>query len=344
MDRLRSILIVRLTAMGDVIHGLPVASALRTQFPDATIAWAVEGRASELIEGHPDLDTVIRLPRRWWRSIAAVRSVRRQLRAMKFDVAVDLQCLTKSALIAWLSGAKRRLGVAGRNGREFSKLLNNELTDVRASHVVEHYLQILRPLGIESPDVVFKLPEKTGEARFARQALEQLQIDAPFAVLNPGAGWPSKLWPADHYGQVACHLWNTYSMRSVAVWCGAEERRLANQIANTSNGAAVLAPSTTMPQLAAISRRASLFVGSDTGPMHLAVAVGTPTISLHGPTLANWCGAYGDGNIRIQANYQDGSAHRRRTADNSAMRAIDVSKVASACDQLVRPACVARAS
>lgn len=338
------ILIVRLTAMGDVIHGLPVATALREHFPEATIAWAVEGRAAELVEGHPDLDMVVKLPRHWWRSMAATRGVRRQLRALEFDIAVDLQCLTKSALVAWLSGAKRRLGVAGANGREFSKLLNNELTEVRAPHVVDHYLKILEPLGIVAPEVKFKLPETAESAKFARRSLQQLSLeDAPFAILNPGAGWPSKLWPADRYGKVARHLYDQHGVRSLAVWCGSAERALAQRIVNTSNFAAMLAPSTTMPQLAALARHARLFVGSDTGPMHLAVAVGTPTISLHGTSRADWCGAYGPTNIRIQQYYQDGSARERRTADNTAMKAIEVSTVIDACDRLLGNVSLAKA-
>ncbi|WP_442483605.1 glycosyltransferase family 9 protein [Aeoliella sp. SH292] len=330
------ILIVRLTAMGDVIHGLPVATALREHFPEAMIAWAVEGRAADLIEGHPDLDAVIKLPRRWYQSVPATRNLRRQLRALKFDIAVDLQCLTKSAFVAWLSGARRRLGVNGPNGRELSKWLNNELTDVRAPHVVEHYLRILEPLGITSPAVSFKIPERSDDAAYARQSLIRLGLNAqPFAILNPGAGWPSKLWPAERYGHVARHLHHQHGLTSLAVWCGNEERDLAQRIVNASEGTATLAPATTMPQLAAIARRAQLFLGSDTGPMHLAVAVGTPTISLHGTSRAEWCGAYGDSNLRVQAYYQEGSARERRGADNVAMRAIEVSTVIEACDTLL---------
>lgn len=339
------ILIVRLTALGDVIHGLPVATALRNHFPAATISWVVEGRGAELIAGHPDLDSIIRLPRHWSRSLGSIRAVRRQLRQQKFDVAVDLQCLTKSALVAWMSGAKRRLGVAGDDGRELSKLLNNELTQVNASHVVEHYLQILRPLGIESPDVEFKVPEQSVDGEFAEQTLAQLSLaGGRFAILNPGAGWPSKLWPAERYGELARHLLQTHGVQSLAVWGDSDERLLAHAIEKHSSGAAITAPHTTMPQLAAITRRASLFVGSDTGPMHLSVAVGTPTISLHGTSRAEWCGAYGPSNICLQHHYQSGTARERRSADNIAMRAISVGRVAEACDTLLAKHSMAIAS
>lgn len=336
MDASPRILIVRLTALGDVIHGLPVATALRNHFPNANISWAVEGRGADLVEGHPDLDSIVRLPRHWSRSLGSIRAVRRQLRKQSFDVAIDLQCLTKSALVAWLSGAKRRLGVAGTDGRELSKWLNNELTEVQASHVVEHYLQILKPLGIESPAVEFKVPERPADAEFAEQTLSQLNLaSSGFAILNPGAGWPSKLWPAERYGELAKRLLQSHGIKTLAVWGGTDERPLAQSIADGSGGTAVVAPPTTMTQLAAITRRANLFVGSDTGPMHLSVAVGTPTISLHGTSRADWCGAYGPSNIRLQDHYQAGTARERRSADNTAMRAISIDSVAAACNQLL---------
>ena len=339
------ILLVRLTALGDVIHGLPVASALRKQFPEATIAWAVEGRGAELIEGHPDLDQVIRLPRHWWKSLSAIRTLRRELLEQRFDVTVDLQCLTKSALVAWLSGAPRRLGVAGSDGRELSKWWNNELTDCDASHVVEHYLQILRPLGIDQPEVVFKVPEREVDGQFAEKTLNQLSLrGGRYAMLNPGAGWDSKLWPAERYGAVAKHLLRKHGVKSLAVWGGEAEQPLAQQIVAASDGAAVLAPATTMRELAALTRRASLFAGSDTGPMHLSVAVGTPTLSLHGTSRSEWCGAYGPTNRRLQAYYHEGTARERRSADNRAMQAISEEAVRTACDELLQQQPVAKVS
>ncbi len=345
MDSPTRILIVRLTAMGDVVHGLPVASALREHFPKAMIAWAVEGRAAELIEGHPDLDQIIRLPRRWWRSVSDVRSLRRQLRDLHFEVAIDLQCLTKSALVAWLSGAPRRLGAGGTDGRELSKWWNNELTNCDTSHVVDHYLQILKPLGINEPGVRFRMAARDEDLQFAEQTLANASLLASrFAILNPGAGWPSKIWPAERYGEVAQHLRRVHGIQSLAVWGGDEERPLAETIVATSGGAAVLAPPTTLLQLAALARQARLFVSSDTGPMHLAVAVDTPTISLHGTSRSEWCGAYGPDNLRLQAYYQEGSSRERRSAENIAMRAIGVEKVTLACDELLRRQTVARVS
>ena len=327
------ILIVRLTALGDVIHGLPVACALREAFPSAVLGWVVEGRNAELVEGHPALDHVIRVPRRWWKSPRTVFDLRRRLRALEFDISIDLQCLTKSAVAAKLSGAPRRIGKAGADGRELSRLFHNELVEAGGRHVIDHYLEMLQPLGIKSPRVRFDLPEREADGRMAEAFLAFERLAAKgFAILNPGAGWPSKVWPAERYGEVGRRLRMIHGLPSVAVWGVPAEKPLAEAIVSSSGRAVRLAPATTVLELAALCRRAALFVGSDTGPMHLAVAVETPTISLHGPSSAEWCGAYGRHNVRLQVSY-DNSVEKMRRADDSAMRAITVDMVSAACGE-----------
>jgi lipopolysaccharide heptosyltransferase I len=330
------ILIVRLSALGDVIHGVPVACALRDAFPRATIGWVVEGRTAELLEAHPAIDHVIRAPRGWLKSPRAVLALRRELRSHHFEIAIDLQCLTKSAIAAKLSGAPRRIGKAGSDGRELSKLFHNELVAVGGQHVIDHYLELLRPLGIASPRVHFDLPERPSDGLLAEQILHTDELPrGRFAVLNPGAGWPSKIWPPERYGELARRLLSDHGMPSLAVWGIPNEKPLAEAIVAASGGAARLAPPTSVLELGAVCRRAALFVGSDTGPMHLAVAVGTPTISLHGPSIADWCGAYGPENVRLQVRYEAGSAQERRKADDSAMREINVDMVHAACRRLL---------
>jgi lipopolysaccharide heptosyltransferase I len=331
------ILIVRLSALGDVIHGLPVACALRAKFPDATIGWVVEGRKSEVVAGHPALDHVIVAPRRWLRSWRATRDLRRRLRELEFDVAIDLQCLTKSAVAAWLSGAPRRIGMAGPDGREFSRWLNNELVAVEGRHVIERYVSLLRPLGIENPTVEYDLQERSDDARFADDHLRSANLlRRQFVVLNPGAGWPAKVWPAERYGEVAAKLMASHGLPSLAVWGGPDECPMAEEIVAASAGAARLAPPTNISQLAALCRRAALFLGSDTGPMHLAAAVGAPTVSLHGPSRAEYCGAYGPHTRTVQAVRDAKSTTYRRHGDDAAMRAITVEMAVAACNDLLR--------
>jgi lipopolysaccharide heptosyltransferase I len=329
-------LIVRLSAIGDVIHGIPVLCALRAALPQAFIGWVVEDTAAALLEGHRALDELIRVPRGWLKSPRTVWRLRQRLHELRFDTTIDLQCLTKSAIAAWLSGAPRRIGKAGDDGRELSRLFHNELVEAGGDHVIEHYLEMLQPVGIESPSVRFDLPEHTADAQMADSILREVGLAAGgYVILNPGAGWPSKIWPADRYGELAQRLMKSHGLPSLAVWGSREELPLAERIVAASHGHARLAPPTSMTQLAAVCRRAAVFVGSDTGPMHLAVAVGTPTISLHGPSRAEWCGAYGPHNIRLQVRYEAGSSQERRTANDAAMRAITVDIVAAACNNLL---------
>ena len=331
------ILIVRLSAIGDVIHGIPVLNALRDALPRAFLAWVVEGRNGDVLEAHPALDELVRVPRGWLKSPRAVWQLRRSLRALRFDTAIDLQCLTKSAIAAWLSGAPRRIGKAGDDGRELSRWLHNELIYAGGSHVIEHYLGMLTSFGIDSRVVRFDLPERDRDRRMAESFLCAHGLaDGRFAILNPGAGWPSKIWPAERYGQLASRLASEFGLRSVAVWGVPGELPAAERIVAASGGTALLAPPTSMTELGALCRRAALFVGSDTGPMHLAVAVGTPTISMHGPSRADWCGAYGPHNLRLQARYEEGSSRQRRQADDSAMRAITVEMAFAASAELLK--------
>ncbi len=329
------VLIVRLSAIGDVIHGLPVLCALKEHFPEAMTAWVVEGRTAELLEGHPALDRLITVPRKWLKSWSTIRRLRRELRALEFDITLDLQCLTKSAIAARLSGAPRRIGFDGVDGRELSRWLNNERVLPTRTHVIERNLELLAPLGIERPIARFDLPERTEDATTVERFLRDAKLERGFAVINPGAGWPSKLWPRDRFGAVAAHLGQARRLPSVVVWAGAEEKRWAEEIVADSVGQAMLAPPTSLRELAALVRRARLFVGSDTGPLHLAAAVGAPCVGLFGPMPAERNGPYGPQHIAVQKICLTGSSRERRTAGPESMNAISVADVTSACDQIL---------
>ncbi len=327
-------LIVRLSAIGDVLHGVPVLNALRDNFPHARISWVVEGRVSELLRGHAALDRVVVAPRGWLKSPRAVWRLTRELRADRPDIALDLQGLARSALVAWLSGARERWGFAGKDGREFSRWLNTGCLQATATHVVDRNLELLRPLGIYQPEVRFDLPPYKEEAGSMAHFLRRHDL-ARFAIINPGAGWPSKRWEMDRFGAVAAYLGRRHGLPSVVAWAGPEERAWAGQIVCGSAGQALLAPATTLRELAVLLRHARLFVGSDTGPLHIAAAVGTPCVALFGPVPACRNGPYGAGHLTVQRMTLTGSKRRRRTADNETMRAISVDDVIAACDQVL---------
>jgi len=329
------ILIVRLSAIGDAIQGMPVACGLRERFPGAFLAWAVEQRAAVLLRGHEALDELITLPRRWLNSPTTVWRLRGRLRAMKFDVAVDVQGLTKSAIVAWLSGAKRRIGFGDPWGRELSCWLNTELVDTTAEHAVDRNLQLLRPLGITAPAVRFQVPEHRPDRLAAEEMIRQAGLEEGFAIINPGAAWPSKLWPTDRYAAVARHLGGNHRLPSLVVWAGGEEHAMAEQIAAGSAGYARLAPPTSLTELAALARRARLFIGSDTGPLHLAAAVGTPCVGLYGPWPASRHAPYGPKHVALQRMFFEGSTRARRNAPPEFMEAISVELVCETCDRIL---------
>jgi ADP-heptose:LPS heptosyltransferase len=278
------------------------------------------------------LDRVIVVKKGWMRSPAEVARLRSKLRSLHFDVTLDPQSLTKSALAAWLSGAPRRIGFARPWGRELAPLLNNQTVAPAATHVVDCYLELTRPLGAEPAPARFEVPIRPETRRFAAGFLSELQLAGSYAVVNPGAGWDSKLWPAERYGEVARFLGEKRLLPSLVVWSGDRERQWAQTIVQQSGGHAVPAPTTTLPQLAALTAGAKLFVGSDTGPLHLAAALGVRCVGLYGPTRPEVCGPYGAGHRTVQAFYQDGNSRQRRGSDNRAMQAITVEMVCAACD------------
>jgi heptosyltransferase-1 len=338
------ILIVRLSAIGDVLHGLPVLNALRDALPRAFLAWVVEGRAAEVLQSHKALDELIVVPRRWLKSPREVIHLRRRLRALRFDLTLDLQGLSKSAIAARLSGARRRIGFDGRDGRELSRWLNNERVLPRRTHVIDRNLELLARLGIVDPSVRFDLEDSPSAALAAAKILDAQHLADRFAVINPGAGWPSKLWPVDRYAAVARHLGQARALRSLVVWAGPQELAWAEAIVADSAGCAALAPATSLVELAAIVRRATVFIGSDTGPLHLAAAVGTPCVGLFGPMPAKRNGPYGPQHVALQKMHLTGTSRQRRSAGPESMEAIAVEHVLAACDQILNRESSARRS
>jgi lipopolysaccharide heptosyltransferase I len=328
-------LIVRLSAVGDCIVSMPIACALKRHDPQAFIAWVVEPLAAKLLRGHPCIDELIVVPRGWWKSPRELKQLRTKLRSLEIDTAIDVQSLTKSALVAWLSGAKRRIGLCRPWGRELSLVMNNVRVQPTSTHVVDAFLEMLRPLGIDAPQVEFRIPEDPAAAAKVAALIDREHAARPLAIINPGAGWASKQWPLDRYAQVAAYLGRRHGVRSIVVWHGDTERSWAEQIVAGSLGEAVHAPPTNLVELGALARRSVLFVGSDTGPLHLAAAVGTSCVGLYGTSHSERTGPYGPNHVRLQAWYQDGTSRQRRSAANTAMQAITVEDVCRACDQVL---------
>lgn len=274
---------VRLSALGDLIHTIPVVAALRRSFPDAQIDWLVEERFRELVELVPVVDRVIALPRS---GVQAWR-VCRELRRRRYDVAIDVQGLLKSAVAARLVRPERVIGFAATHLREpAARWMHTESVAVSpATHVVAKNLALVSHLLGGAEQVTWEFPIEVSDSATHRDIRGHLGLSEreDFVLLNPGTAWPSKCWDPARYGRLAQRLLETRGLRSVVSWGPGEEAR-ARAVSDAAAGAAVLLPATGIADLAAYLRAAAVVVAGDTGPLHLAAALGTSVVGIYGPS------------------------------------------------------------
>ena len=273
-----NVLIVRLGALGDIVHAVPAAAALRAAYPDAQIDWLVDGKHRRFLEYVTVVDRIVALERA---SPAGWVDVTRRLRQSRYDVAFDFQGLMKSAILARASGAPRVLGFSIWHLREKgARPFYSESVEAEGGHVVRKNLRLLQALGIHEERIVFPLADV---ASGATDDVAAAAAGAPIALINPGAAWPNKRWEPQRFGEVASFLREVRGLAPFVLW-GPGEESLARAVVDASSGAAHLAPPTEIGDLIALCRRASLMISGDTGPLHIAAAVGTPIVSLFGPT------------------------------------------------------------
>ena len=292
-DRL---LVIRLGAVGDVLRTLPALHLIRRTYASVHVAWIVEDLSRDLLEGHPEIDQVIRFPRREFtadarrphRLAARLGTLGRELRRHRFTIAVDFQGSLKSGMLSLLSGAKARLGFAPGHAREMSSLFANRWVRPRSRWMnrVERNLLMSEALGASGDEIIMDVHETEAEGREAQMILRHVVPGVePLVVLSPGTSRRQayKRWPVDRFARLAVRLRDRLGAVSLVAW-GPGEEGMASDIVRSSGGAAVPSPAIGLRVLAALLRRASLFVGADTGPMHLAWGVGCPVVALFGPT------------------------------------------------------------
>ncbi len=319
------VLIVRLGSMGDVLHAMPAVAALRAADPDAYIGWAIERRWTPLLVAddtplsgprspqRPLVDHVHVVSTRAWRKApfsdetwAEVRNVFRDIREQRYDVALDFQGAIKSAVVAQFSGAPTRIGFAQPREKPATMLYTSAVQPT-ARHVIDQNLALIAALWNVEREVRCEnllLPsDHAAESEIARKlsgmspATSDERSATAFAILNTGAGWAAKEWPADRYAEVARAL-QEHGIVAVVNY-GPGEEALAREVENTSGGAA-RPIFCTLAELVELTRRASLFIGGDTGPMHLAAALGVPVLALFGPTDPARNGPYSSNSIVLR--------------------------------------------
>jgi heptosyltransferase-1 len=325
-------LLVRLGSLGDIIHALPAAAALRDTFPGARIDWAVEPKWARLLEGNPDLNEVISLDRK---SAGGIVSTVQKLRAAKYTCAVDFQALYKSALLAFASGARRRIGFPSSYAREgLASAFYTERLNPRGPHKVDHNLTLAERAGAQNAKPRFPLaihPED--EERVSRELTAQ--NIGEFFVLNPGGGWVSKCWPAQRYGQLHRQLFDRYGLRGVVSF-GPGEAGLAQEVVAAAGNQPPAAISIGLGPLMALLRRAKFVVSADTGPLHLASALGAPVVGLYGPTDPSRNGPYSAHDVVVRNARVSETTYRRGASYSVAMLSITVDQVADAVHKRMR--------
>jgi len=302
----KSVLIVRLGAMGDVVHVRPALKILKTAGVEK-LGWLIEDRWAELVENSPELDRIHRLPRGAWKRdgtgvfgrLGGLRALRRELRADKYEAVIDFQGLTKSALAAWFSGAPVRVGYGDADARELSRFFYNRRVapPPEAKHVSERNMSLLAGIGVERPegelDFGLGIAEDAVERVRAGLAVAGYHSGDRMALIQPGAGWPTKMWLTARFGEIARILRDKHGFKPVIAWGGAAERELAEAVRTCSGDVAVLAPQTGIASLVALIAEAKLFIGGDTGPTHIAAALGVPTVGIYTASDTPRNGPYG---------------------------------------------------
>ena len=334
------VLIVRLGALGDVVHAIPVAAALRRAFPAARIDWLVSAKHRGILDLVPVIDRRLVINDRRDASggtslVAAIRELRRS----RYDVAIDLQGLIKSAVLARSSGAPRVVGFSSRYARErAARLFYTDAYDPgggglfhprETRHVVDINLGLLSVLGITEAAREFPIEDIDSDAaRIARQ-----QTGGRYALLNPGGAWPNKRWPPARLAAIATTLRARHGLMSVVLW-GPGEEPLAAEVVAGADGAAVMSPKTSIADLVALARRAALMVSGDTGPMHIAAALGTPIVGIYGPTRPSRNGPMSPHDITVSRGSVCQCHHLRRcTLDRMCLLDIEVAEVLDAVER-----------
>jgi len=321
MGRLNRILIIRLGSLGDIIHAVPAAAAIRRALPQASIHWLVDERHRDVLELVPVVNRRIAVNTS---SLGSLSSVIRQLRATGYDAALDLQGLLKSAVLARLSGASRVIGFPKDLLREpAARLFYSETAGDVAPHVIDKNLSILKAIGVRMPDVEFPLDDRSRHVVVEARSRLGLTDGQRFALINPGAAWPNKRWPPVYFAEVSRELAKRHDLRSLVLW-GPGEEEIAGTVVAASDNTAAVSPPTTIADIVSLTKAAALMISGDTGPMHIAGASGTPLVGIFGPTDPQRNGPWAEDDL-VVSRYRACVCHYQRRCRIAGWCLLDIS-------------------
>ena len=334
-----NILIIKLSAIGDVVHSLPFLEVLRDRFPLATIDWVIEEGASDIAEDHPDIDRLIVFPRKSWLKrfikkgeyIGVAREVANFIKGFKkrrYDIVVDLQGLLKSGILTFLANGKRKIALNG--GREGSSIFINERVAIPDPdiHALDRYLCIARYLGATNLVWNGQIPIYNADNRYVDYLLGQIGNTRTMVAVSPMAKWESKLWELNRFSSLADKI--IEKLGAEVIFTGSQGDRAATEdILSGMKGRALnLAGDTTLKELACLYQRCAVVICTDTGPMHIAAAMDSPiVVALFGPTSPLRTGPYGSRHRVIRAGLERSPCFKKRCDDMSCMKEITVEMV-----------------
>jgi heptosyltransferase-1 len=313
---LRNILVVRLGAMGDIVHTLPAVASLKVSFPRSRVTWIVEPKWLPLLEGNPFVDRTIAFNRR---SLTSIREAWRLLRMEPVDLAIDFQGLIKSALVAMAGHPEQLFGYHRSQAREsLAAWLYSHQVITHSIHIVDMHLELARAAGAKNTITEFPLPEGTPEG-----VLPEL----PYVLANPLAGWQAKQWPLEYYGELAALAKSELGLELVL-------NGPPGSSLSAVKGAHV--HDSTLKGLIWATRHATAVVGLDSGPLHLAAALNKPGVAIFGPTDPARNGPYGS-SFRVLRSPEAMTSYKRRPEVDPSMRQISPRQVADALKSVLEP-------
>lgn len=335
------ILLIKLSAIGDVVQTLPALEAIKKLYPAGDITWIVEEAAAGILEGHPLIDRVLvsrrkaltgmlKHPRTFMRGLGGIIRFFHELRATRYDIAVDFQGLFKSGILIGLARAKRKIGFDGT--RELSYLFLDERLPAYDidKHALERYLDVARYLGAHDPPPTCTLPIEHEISRMRQRTAVIKEVGKPLVVINPVARWKTKLWRESNFVELADRL--VLEKKAAVIFTGSAADRDVNLriISRMKQPAENWAGETSLKELAALAALSDLFITTDTGPMHLAAAAGAKVLALFGPTAPWRTGPYGKSQITVRTGIECSPCFKRTCEDNvRCMEGISVEDVMS---------------
>ncbi len=332
----KRILLIKPSSLGDIIHGLPVLKAIRDKWPDAKISWVIKDIYADIINENPLIDDLILLKKN--SLTTSILSFRKKLRHGRFDLAVDMQGLFRSGLIAFLSGAPVRVGFS--NARELAPLFYTHKVDAPLHlHAVDRNLKLADSLDCKNQEINFPLNISQEAQQEVSEFLQKNQLDnrQPVITFVPGARWEKKRWPSKSFSRLGDFL-NKELRAGIIVTGSRQEEGLIHKIRGDIKNSSSEAAGFTLSKLTELLKRSDVVVTNDSGPMHIAAAVGTPVVALFGPTCPARTGPYTKKRIIIHKNMECIPCFRKPCSQNSfeCMESITVEEVFEGVKQMLR--------